>query len=277
MEISDLKTNGVAIPSLIPAPAFLLAGEGAFVADSRTRIASDEALQQTARYLASVIKDSTGHEPELGAACGRCILLRLDPQLPLGPEGYVLESSPEQLSITGNTARGLFYGIQTLRQLLPAPSGNGSAASGESWSIPSLTIRDEPRFAWRGAMVDSSRHLFSAEEIKRFLDAMALHKLNVFHWHLVDDQGWRIEIKKYPRLTEVGAWRAESPRSGSRDLGDGERYGGFYTQEEIRSVVAYAAEREITVVPEIELPGHAAAARVSSWPHARAQTGSMCT
>ena len=253
------------IPSIIPAPVLLLLGEGAFVVGSRLRIVSDDvALQKAQLYLASILKEATGQEPEFGAPCGHDILLRLDTQLPMGPEGYVLESSPERISITGKTERGVFYGIQTLRQLLPLPAENEETASGGG-TVPSVTIRDEPRFAWRGVMVDSCRHLFSVEELMRFLDVMALHKLNVFHWHLTDDQGWRIEIKKYPKLTEVGAWRAESPRRGDRHSGDGCRYGGFYTQEEIRSVVAYAGERYISVVPEIELPGHACAA-IAAYP-----------
>jgi len=251
--------------SIIPAPALLLPGKGAFVADSSLRIVcEDPALQKYVHALASILKESTGQQSKQGnLGGGSDIVLRLDPQLPLGPEGYVLESSPDRISITGNTERGVFYGLQTLRQLLPLPTEVPSNASDGQWTIPCLTIRDEPRFAWRGAMLDSSRHLFSVDELQRFLDAMALQKLNVFHWHLADDQGWRLEIKKYPKLTEIGAWRAESPRRGDRNSGDGRRYGGFYTQEEIRSVVAYAAERFITVVPEIELPGHASAALAS--------------
>jgi len=249
------------IPPIIPAPAFLQPGEGAFAADPSLRIqiaGGDTALEKTARYLAAILKEATGHEPEVESPGGHGILLQIDPQLPLGPEGYVWESSPERLSITGKTAQGVFYGIQTLRQLLPMERA-------AQWTVPACTIRDEPRFSWRGVMCDCCRHLFSLEELKRFLDAMALQKLNVFHWHLTEDQGWRIEIKKYPKLTEVGAWRAESPKYGDRESGDGQHYGGFYTQEDIRCVVAYAAERFITVVPEIELPGHAAAA-IASYP-----------
>jgi len=177
------------------------------------------------------------------------VVLRLDAQLPTGPEGYTLEITPQRIMITGQTLRGLFYGSQTLRQLLGAKPAK---------EIPCLLIQDEPRFAWRGAMLDVARHFFTVAEIKKFLDLLALHKLNVFHWHLLEDQGWRIEIKKYPRLTEIGAWRS-SGEEGSAP------YGGFYTQEEIRDVVAYAAERFITVVPEIELPGHSSAA-IAAYP-----------
>jgi len=244
------------ISPIIPAPAYLQLGEGAFEAEGSVRIVCDAvALQKCASYLVSILKDAS---VKVKTDCGHAVHLRLDPLLPLGPEGYVFESSPERLVITGNTERGVFYGIQTLRQLLPLEGGG-------KWAIPALTIRDEPRFAWRGVMLDCCRHMLSVEEIMRFLDAMALQKINVLHWHLTEDQGWRIEIKKYPKLTEIGAWRAESPTYGDRNTGDGQPYGGFYTQEEIRSLVAYAAERCITIVPEIELPGHAAAA-ITAYP-----------
>jgi len=148
----------------------------------------------------------------------------------------------------------LFYAVQTLCQLLPVKGGR---------AIPAVEIEDKPRFAWRGLMLDVGRHIFPLEFILRLLDAMALHKLNVLHWHLTEDQGWRIEIKRYPKLTEVGAWRSSSPLLTDRQTPDGVPYGGFFSQEQVKQVVAYAAERFITVMPEIEMPGHAMAALAS--------------
>lgn len=158
----------------------------------------------------------------------------------LSPEGYELTVTANRVVIRAPHPAGLFYGTQTLRQLLPGP-------------IPCLHIEDQPRFPWRGAMLDVGRHFFPKEFVKRYLDLLAFHKLNTLHLHLTDDQGWRIEIKKHPKLTSVGSWRDET-------TGDGKRYGGFYTQDDLREIVAYAAARHITVVPEIEMPGHALAA-----------------
>ena len=171
----------------------------------------------------------------------------------LGNEGYELQITQEAVTLAGNTPAGVFYGQQTLRQL--------RAADG---SLPCCRIWDKPRFSWRGLMLDVSRHFFTKEEIKHFLDVMAVHKFNVFHWHLVDDQGWRIEIKKYPRLTEIGAWRKAIgfglDAGASRNYRADGKYGGFYTRDDVCEIVAYAASRQITVVPEIEMPGHSTAA-----------------
>ena len=176
-----------------------------------------------------------------------------------GDEGYVIETLPGQpIVISSRTAAGAFYAYQTLLQA--AYAGN----DGKRYLAPGV-IMDKPRFAWRGLMLDEGRHFFGKEKVKRFLDLMAMHKLNVFHWHLTDDQGWRIEIKKYPKLTEVGAFRDSTPPYGNRNSDDKQRYGGFYTQEQVKELVAYASARHITIVPEIELPGHAAAA-IAAYP-----------
>ena len=168
------------------------------------------------------------------------IVLRLDAALSrLGEEGYRLRVSPSSTTLTAPKTAGLFYGLQTLRQL----------AFGRD-RIPCGEIEDRPAYAWRGLLLDCCRHFMSVGLVKKYIDLLAYHKMNVFHWHLTEDQGWRLEIKRYPRLTEVGAWRMEH----------GKKYGGFYTQDEVREVVAYAAERHVTVVPEIEMPGHASAA-----------------
>ena len=160
-------------------------------------------------------------------------------------EGYYLSVDESGVRLEAAAVPGLFYAVQTLLQLIPPDKSRD-----ESLSVPAVRIEDNPRFGWRGMHLDVSRHFFGTEYIKKYLDLLALHKLNVFHWHLTDDQGWRVEIKKYPRLTEIGGWRVEA---------DGSRYGGFYTQNEIREIVNYAADRCITIVPEIDIPGHSGA------------------
>ncbi len=188
-------------------------------------------------------------------ARGAIVLTSAGADAALGNEGYELNSGPRSVVIRAPGAGGLLYGTQTLRQLLPPQIESRSRAAGVVWSVPGVRIWDRPRFAYRGFMLDSSRHLQSEAFIRRTLDLMAYHKLNVFHWHLTDDPGWRIEIKKYPRLTSVGAWRDEN----------GHRYGGFFSQAQVRGLVAYARARNITIVPEIEMPGHSAAA-IAAYP-----------
>ncbi len=188
----------------------------------------------------------------------------------LGKEGYRLEIAPDRVLAQAPQPNGLFYAMQTLRQLLPPALFSQKAARGVDWSLPCLEIEDQPRFAWRGAMLDTARHFMPKSFVLKFIDLLALHKLNSFHWHLTEDQGWRIEIMRYPRLTEVGAWRTETlvgHFDGSFDnlVFDGMPHGGFYTQDDIREVVAYAQARFINVVPEIEMPGHSQAA-VAAYP-----------
>src|SRR5690606_16952956 len=149
---------------------------------------------------------------------------------------------------------GVFYAVQTMRQLLPPEALGSELASNINWTMPAVEIEDVPRFAWRGHLFDCCRHFFDVETVKRTIDLLALHKMNRLHWHLTEDQGWRLEIKRYPKLTEVGAWRTEA---------DGSSYGGYYTQEDVREIVEYAAARHIVVVPEIEMPGHSSAVLAS--------------
>ena len=172
----------------------------------------------------------------------------------LGDEGYRLEITPDKISITASNPAGAFYGMQSLRQIVH------SASAVEGDRLPCSIITDRPHFVWRGLMLDTARHFFSVDYIKRLLDIMALHKLNRFHWHLVEDQGWRIEIKNHPRLVEIGSKRSETPYPDDSNTGDGKPYEGYYTQDQIKGVVAYAAERFIEVIPEIELPGHSLSA-----------------
>jgi len=180
----------------------------------------------------------------------------------LAEEQYRLSVSPEELIvIRGGSPKGVWWGLQTLTQILV---GSAEHPRGESLAVSGMEIDDWPQFSYRSAMLDCCRHFFTLAEVKRFIDVLALHKLNTFHWHLTDDQGWRIEIKKYPELTRVGAWRRQSPVGWAGQAGkDGVPYGGFYTQKQIREVVKYAAERQITIIPEIEMPGHAEAALAS--------------
>jgi len=185
-----------------------------------------------------------------------------------GPEAYRLEASSQRITITAGTPTGLLYGGITLWQSLPLHAGKVTA-------VPAMTITDTPRFGWRGIMLDSARHFQSPEFIRHFIDWMALHKLNVLHWHLTDDQAWRIEIKKYPELTAKGAWRVPAGPAARSDIdpatGRPRLYGGYYSQDMVRSIVAYAAGRGITIVPEIEMPGHASAA-VAAYPQLGATT-----
>jgi len=183
----------------------------------------------------------------------------------LEAEAYSLDISSRRGIVRASSTNGVLYALQTLRQLLPAAVYGTRAADRERWVIPACLIEDRPRFAWRGMHLDSSRHFWSVDEVKRYLDVMAMYKLNRFHWHLTDDQGWRIEIKAYPLLSQIACWREGTMIGRDFDSNDGIRYGGFYSQDEIREVVDYAAARGITVVPEIDLPGHMLAA-LSAYP-----------
>lgn len=186
----------------------------------------------------------------------QAINITIDSLLPR--ETYELTITEDAIDIKGGNSQAVFYAFQTLRQLMPAEIEKGEAC--KKIALPCAEIKDRPRFAYRGLMLDVCRHLFSVEEIKTYIDMLALHKMNRFHWHLTDDQGWRIEIKKYPRLTTVGSMRNETLIGRGGNNYDGQPYGGYYTQEEVKEIVKYAADRYITVIPEIELPGHASAA-----------------
>jgi len=248
-------------PSIIPLPAKIEVGRGSFQIGQETIIllASQSAdIQEVAEFLAAKLRRPTGFpleiRPASGEVPGQAILLRTADRLSkLGDEGYQLSSSKNGVKIEAATAAGLFHGVQTLFQLLPAEVEGSGQPEGITWSVPFVKIEDRPRFVWRGVHLDVGRHFFPKEFVKRYIDLLAMYKMNTFHWHLTEDQGWRVEIKKYPRLTEIGAWRRES-------MDDGIPHGGFYTQEDVREVVAYAKTRFITVVPEIEMPGHCQAA-----------------
>jgi hexosaminidase len=256
--------------SVLPRPVSLSAGDGSFTLRSDTQIVTEKATQDLGKMLARWLGPATGYsiKVERREDADNTISLRLDGSLSrLGDEGYVLEVTPQRVSIRAPHEVGVFYGVQTLRQLLPAAIFSLSQKSVE-WTAPVVRVEDQPRFHWRGAMLDVSRHFMPKQFVLAFLDLLALHKLNVFHWHLTDDQGWRIEIKKYSRLTKVGAWRNQTRlgHEGRNAHGfDKMPHGGFYTQRDIRDVVEYAQQRYITVVPEIEMPGHAQAA-IAAYP-----------
>jgi len=248
---------------VIPRPVTVTQRPGIFTITAATAIVAGPACQSQAVYLRDLLAPPTGFPLTIVDAvpAGQpAIVLRAGRQDgELGEEGYALTVTAGGIAIDAPTPVGVFYGIQTLRQLLPPAIEQRVEVAGVAWTAPCVAIRDYPRFRWRGYMLDVGRHFWDKATILRVLDHMALQKLNVFHWHLTEDQGWRIEIKRYPRLTDVGAWR---PGTKHHLLGahDGVPHGGFYTQAEIRAIVAYAAARAIMVVPEIELPGHATAA-----------------
>ncbi len=244
--------------NVIPAPVSLVVNQGAFKLNKNTTLnASTPEGKTVADFFAAKLKRSTGYSFNVNDKQGsNTISLVIDNTLDVNDEGYTLDVTPDGAIVKAKTPQGLFYGMQTFMQLLPAEVENTNLTNGIEWSAPAVAVKDEPRFGYRGMMIEPCRHFMTVEEIKKNLDVLALFKINRMHWHLTDDQGWRIEIKKYPKLTEIGSKRIE---------GEGFEYGDYYTQEEIKEVVRYAAERFITVIPEIELPGHAMAA-IASYP-----------
>nr|WP_295375753.1 family 20 glycosylhydrolase [Pseudoxanthomonas sp.] len=249
-------------PPLIPAPAQAASGQGHFVVEAGTPVvaaAADPGAQAAAGQFIAMLREGTGVSlRQIESATGPAIVFATDAKLESRPEGYALDVSAQGIRITARDGAGLFYGGVSLWQLL-------TTADTLPVRVPAVRIADAPRFGWRGFMLDSARHIQSVDEIKRLLDQMARHKLNVFHWHLTDDQGWRLEIKRYPKLTEKGAWRIPAGKAGQGADGKPVRYGGFYTQAEAREIVEYARQRHITVVPEIEMPGHAQSA-IAAYP-----------
>ena len=250
--------------SIIPQPVSLFMGNGSFVIDKNVSIkfnAADKNLKAAADYFSSYINHIAGISLSQNLRKQKAIEFKIAKTNEIGDEGYLLNVTPSSVSVTANTKAGIVYGIQTLFQILPAIRTN------EILEIPALHVKDYPRFKWRGMHLDVSRHFFSPELVKEYIDLMALYKFNTFHWHLTEDQGWRIEIKKYPKLTQVGAWRngtiiGRYPGTGNDNL----HYGGYYTQDQIKDIVKYATLRNITIVPEVDVPGHSSAAIASySW------------
>lgn len=242
--------------NLIPTPVSLQQQEGKFeLTSSATFHAPTAEAKAVAEFFSGKLKTSTGFNLAVSETSGN-IILNIDPASDMNEEGYKLVVTPSDINITAKTAAGVFYGMQTVLQLLPAEVESKSVVNTD-WTLPCVTIEDAPRFAYRGVHLDPCRHFMTVDEVKRQLDIMAMLKINRMHWHLTEDQGWRLEIKKYPKLTEVGATRIE---------GEGTTHSGYYTQEEAKDIVAYAAERFITIIPELETPGHELAA-IAAYPH----------
>ena len=233
-----------------------------FIIDRSTTIvypATNEKMHRTADFLATFIKEMTGTEVRVSdkEKSSNAIILAVDSTMG-HPEGYKLQITPEKVLLTGGSEAGVFYGIQTIHKALPILKDGKEAAA-----LPAGTVTDFPRFRYRGFMIDVGRHFFPVSYLKQMIDLMALHNINYFHWHLTEDQGWRIEIKKYPKLTEIGSKRDSTIIDWETKKFDGKPHSGFYTQDEAREIVRYAADRFITVVPEIDLPGHTTAALAS--------------
>ena len=247
---------------VIPKPAMMERVDGLFHLSNEVKIvAENRDLLPIARQLTGMIRQQTGCElPVVQETAGKTpcgIALSTDEaKAELGDEGYDLAVSPEAIVLRAPKPAGLFYGVQTMRQLLRRVDGPATAA----WAIPCVRIEDRPRFAWRGMHLDVARHFFDKQFVKQYIDYLSAYKINTFHLYLTDDQGWRIEIKRYPRLTEIGAWRAGTKKHYFDGRGDDKRYGGYFTQDDLREFVAYARERFITVVPGISMPGHSQAA-----------------
>jgi len=255
-------------PNIIPQPVSLQLNEGSFLIDNNTALkinTANKELKAAADFFSSYIKNISGKTLPLNAKKSKSIELKLAKTNDIGEEGYLLNVSPTSIVITANTKAGIIYAMQTLFQTLPAVRTNAPLQT------PAMQVKDYPRFKWRGMHLDVSRHFFSPDLVKEYIDLMAAYKMNTFHWHLTDDQGWRIEIKKYPKLTQIGAWRVDETGKvwGQRPQakeGEAASYGGYYTQEQIKDIIRYAAQRNITIVPEIEMPGHSAAA-IASYPY----------
>jgi len=257
------STPNATLP-VIPQPAHVEYREGSFSVSAQTHVAAaanDAPACAAADHFVHMLEEQTGvrlARSDMGKGVGIVFTSESGSGLSSEPEAYTLEISTTGARICAADAAGLFYGAVTLWQLMTA---SGALPD----SLPAVRIEDRPRFAWRGFMLDSARHIQSTEQVKRLIDQAARHKLNTFHWHLTDDQGWRLEIKRYPKLTEIGAWRIPAGKAGIGPGGQPLRYGGFFTQTQAREIVAYAHERHITVIPEIEMPGHALSA-IAAYP-----------
>ena len=254
--------------SLVPLPSKVQTGDGNFVFGRRLSVyVADypcDSLMAVVERFSEDFEEATGIVLKKGKERSANLKVSVNDKLPL--EGYNLNIGGKGISVEVSSPAGLFYALQTMKQLMPRNVMAGvQDASCREWSLPAVTINDAPRFGWRGFMLDEGRHFYGKEEVKKIIDLMASYKLNRFHWHLTEDQGWRIEIKKYPRLTEVGAWRNSKVLGWGETKPDGIRYGGYYTREDIEEVVAYARERFVEIVPEVDIPGHSQAA-VASYP-----------
>ena len=260
--------------SLIPQPQSVEVKEGAFLLKKGTLLyvdaAADAAVKNVAERFVATMHATTGVKLKVISDCKKfdsrkaAIFLVVVPDM--SDEEYSLDVRENFIFVEASKPAGFFYAFQTLKQLMPRNVMAGVPDSDiKEWSIPAVVIEDAPRFSWRGFMLDEGRHFYGKEEIMKIIDVMSAYKMNRFHWHLTEDQGWRIEIKKYPKLTEVGAWRDSKVCAWGDVKPDGIRYGGYYTREDIKEVVEYAKERFVEIVPEVDIPGHSQAA-VASYP-----------
>lgn len=264
--MSTYKQNNEIFPGLVPAPTHIEFADG----ELRLGDALDLDYNPKDKNLKNIIRLTKSELSSIGYSVTDSdsdeahtrVSINIDQNITETPESYNLKIAPQGIDISGSDYAGLFYGLQTLVQILETTKINNSPA------VASVLIEDRPRFRWRGMLLDVARHMFPADFIKRYIDIIAAHKMNVFHWHLTEDQGWRMPIKKYPKLKDIAAWRKETLVGHYRDKPhqfDGKPYGGFYTREEIKDIIDYASDRSVTIVPEIEMPGHATAA-LSAYP-----------
>ncbi|GAB3731336.1 beta-N-acetylhexosaminidase [Spirosoma lituiforme] len=250
--------------AILPKPTQLEAGKGSYTLPNTIPIGVQSAnseVSRIAQVLANQLAKATGFSPVITAGSAPKGISCVEAKgKNVGAEGYTLSVSPRQIVITAEQPQGFFYGVQSLLQLMPAAVFSPTKVTGVTWTVPACTIVDKPRYGYRGSMLDVGRYFYPVPFIKKYIDLLALHKMNTFHWHLTEDQGWRIEIKKYPKLTSVSSTRKKTMAGHYRDHAyDNKPYGGFYTQDEVRDVVKYAQDRYITVIPEIEMPGHSVA------------------
>jgi len=251
---------------LLPRPGSIRVDDDQFLITESTRICAPPDLRCVAEWLRAALHPATGFPLpiEMSDGSAPAIALSVDERVP--SQAYRIVSGARGVSVTGGDAAGAFYGCQSLLQLLPAGVYRRARADGARWSVPGVEIDDSPAFTWRGVMLDVARHFMPKHDLLRFIDLIAMHKFNVLHLHLTDDQGWRVQIRRYPRLTDVGGWRSESQLgAGPESSTDGRPHGGYYTQDDIREIVTYAGARFVTVLPEIELPGHARSA-IAAYP-----------
>ena len=273
-------SDGPNVYAIIPAPVSLAELPGQFVFSEKSTIILSEISDETripADLLASLVKNPTGWKLNViegKKAVKGSVFMTLDTAVK-NREGYKILVKSGKITVKAKTAAGLFYAVQTLRQLMPPAIEKDSIIQGLRVTVPCCDISDEPRFQYRGMHLDVGRHFFPVSTVKRYIDMIAFQKMNTFHWHLTEDQGWRIEIKKYPKLTEIGAFRKETVVGHAHskpEVYDGKPYGGFYTQDEIKDVIAYAKTKFVTIIPEIEMPGHAMGA-IASYPELSCKGG----
>ncbi|HXH61578.1 MAG TPA: beta-N-acetylhexosaminidase, partial [Fimbriimonadaceae bacterium] len=268
-----LTTSQTQEPAIVPRPQSLEMLGGTAFEIKRGTVVLEKTDEPSVSFLIDLVKKCTGEAPKVVRSAprdNRTPVITLEQVSDLPTEGYRLFAQDRDMVVSYSSDAGLFYAIQTLRQLLPAEIESERPARGTKWVVPAVRISDAPRYSWRGMHLDVSRHFFPVSFIKKYIDFIAMNKMNTFHWHLVDDGGWRMQVDKYPMLTSVGAWRVDTGKPWSYgDLrfvgkdGADKTYGGFYTKDQIRDIVAYAAKRHVNIVPEIEMPGHNLAALVS--------------